>query len=78
MIIKVRLFTILEKYGKDKVAEDGLIEVPDDSTLDQLSEMLDLPLKITKIYLVEGLRRDPDYVLSEGAEVKILSFIGGG
>jgi sulfur carrier protein ThiS len=52
--------------------------VPDRMTLENLASYLEIPDKPGKVFLVNGSPRDKEYVLQEGDEVKILSFIGGG
>ena len=78
MKIKIKLYTILEKYAKGKVLKDNTIILPKDTTLQGLSHCLNIPDKIGKVYLVNDLPQDKEYRLSEGDEVKVFSFIGGG
>ena len=78
MKIKIRLYTILEKYAKGKVLEDNTIILHKDTTLQELARYFNIPDKIGKIYLVNDLPQDKEYRLSEGDEIKIFSFIGGG
>ncbi len=78
MKIKIRLYTILEKYAKGKVLEDNTIILHKDTTLQELARYFNIPDKIGKIYLVNDLPQDKEYRLSEGDEVKVFSFIGGG
>ena len=78
MKVFVSLYTILKRYGKDKIGEDGSIEIADGSTNRDLSAILGIPPKPAQVYLVNQLSRKADYVLEESDSVKILSFIGGG
>ena len=78
MTVKVKLYTVLKKYGEGKIGEEGGFIVPDRETLEGLSFLLDIPEKMAKVYLVNGTPHEGGYVLREGDEVKILSFIGGG
>jgi molybdopterin converting factor small subunit len=78
MKIKVKLYTILEKYAKGKVLENNTIILPEDSTLQGLAHYFSIPDKIGMVFLVNDLPRDKEYRLSEGDEVKVFSFIGGG
>jgi sulfur carrier protein ThiS len=78
MKIKVRLYTILEKYAKGKVLQDNTIILPKDTTLQELAHYFNIPDKIGKVYLVNDLPQSKEYRLNEGEEVKVFSFIGGG
>ena len=78
MKIKVKLYTILKKYGKDMVDKDNNMSIPSNLTLKGLMSRLEIPKKMGKVLLVNGFPRDIEYKLHEGDEVKILSFIGGG
>jgi sulfur carrier protein ThiS len=76
--IKVKLYTILKKYGKGKIGDDGTMEIAEDLTLRGLLSCLSIPQKTGKVFLVNELPKNDGYELHEGDEVKILSFIGGG
>ena len=76
--VKVKLYTILKKYGEGKLDIDNNISIPEHHTLQDLISDLNIPEKLGKVCLVNGYLRDIDYTLSEGDEVKILSPIGGG
>ncbi len=78
MKIKVKLYTILKKYGKGKIDNDNNLTIPANLTLDGLISHLEIPKKMGKVLMVNGFPRDIEYELREGDEVKILSFIGGG
>ncbi|MBE3085476.1 MAG: MoaD/ThiS family protein [Bacteroidetes bacterium] len=78
MKIKVKLYTILEKYAKGKILENNTIILPEDTTLQGLSHYLDIPDNIGIVFLVNDLLQDKEYRLYEGNGVKIFSFIGGG
>ena len=43
MKVKIKLYTILEKYAKGKVREDNTIILPKNSTLQGLSHYLNIP-----------------------------------
>ena len=78
MKIKVKLYTILEKYAKGKVLENNTIILPEDTTLQGLSHYLNIPDNIGIVFLVNNSPQGKEYGLHEGDEVKIFSFIGGG
>ena len=78
MIVKVRLYTILKKYGEGKIGDDNSVVVSENENLGELSSQLNIPEHISKMYLVNGAPRKEKYILCKGDEVKIFSFIGGG
>ena len=78
MKIKIRLYTILEKYTKGKVLEDNTIILPQDTSLQELTRHFNIPDKIGLVFLVNASVQDKEYRLYEGDKVKIFSFIGGG
>jgi len=76
--VKVKLYTILKKYGEGKLDKDNNLSIPEHLTLQDLIFHLNLPERLGKVCLVNGYPRDIEYTLSDGDEVKIFSFIGGG
>ncbi|MBA7667528.1 hypothetical protein ES703_75620 [subsurface metagenome] len=78
MEVKVKLYTILKKYGEGKLDKDNNISIPERLTLQDLISHLNLPERLGKVCLVNGYPQDIEYTLSEGDEVKILSIVGGG
>jgi sulfur carrier protein ThiS len=78
MKIRVKLYTILKKYGEGKIDQNDYMSLPEHETLDGLAAYLGIPERPGKVFLVNGSPRSKEYKLSEGDEVKILGFIGGG
>jgi molybdopterin converting factor small subunit len=78
MKIKVKLYTILEKYAKGKVLENNTIILHEDTTLQGLSHYLNIPDDNGIVFLVNDSLKDKEFGLHEGDEVKIFSFIAGG
>ena len=76
--VKVKLYTILKKYGEGKLDKDNNISIPEHLTLQDLISHLNIPEKLGKVCLVNGSPRDKEYTLSEEDEVKILALMGGG
>ena len=76
--VKVKLYTILKKYGEGKLDKDNNISIPEHLTLQDLISHLNIPAKLGKICLVNGHPREIEDTLSEGDEVKIFSLLGGG
>jgi len=78
MEVKVKLYTILKKYGEGKLDKNNNISIPEHLTLQDLISHLNIPEKLGKVCLVNGSPRDKEYTLSEEDEVKILALMGGG
>ena len=78
MKIKVKLYTILEKYAKGKVLENNMITFPQDITLQGLTRYFNIPDNIGIVFLVNYSSQGKEYRLCEGDEVRVFSFIGGG
>jgi sulfur carrier protein ThiS len=78
MKIKVKLYTILKKYGEGKIDENHYMNLPEHETLHGLAAHLGIPGKQGRVFLVNGSPRPKEYRLNDEDEVKILAFIGGG
>ena len=78
MKIRVKLYTILKKYGEGKIDQNDYMSLPEHETLHELAAYLGIPERQGKVFLVNGFPRSKEYKLSEGDELKILGFIGGG
>ena len=79
MKIKIKLYTTLEKYAKGKILGDNTIILhKDTTTLQELSDYLNIPDYDGIVFSVNNSLKDKEYRLHEGDEVKIFSFIAGG
>lgn len=78
MKIKVKLYTILKKYGEGKIDKDSNLTIQQGLTLKDLISHLGIPEKTVSMSLADGLIKKIDYKLQEGDEVKFFSYIGGG
>jgi hypothetical protein len=78
MKIKVHLYTILKKYGKDKIDEDNTLSLPKPLSLQGLAAYLNIPRKPGKTFLVNNCPRPKEYILQDGDVVKIFGYICGG
>ena len=78
MKIKVKLYTILKKYGEGKIDKDSNLTIQQGLTLKDLISHLGIPEKTVSMSLANGLVKKIDYKLQEGDEVKFFSYIGGG
>jgi len=75
MKIKVKLYTILEKYAKGKVLKNNTIILHKDTTLQELSHYLNIPDNIGIVFLVNDSLQDKEYRLHEEDKVKIFSSV---
>jgi molybdopterin converting factor small subunit len=78
MKIKVKLYTILEKYAKGKMFKNNMIILHIGTSLQEVSHYFNIPDNIGIVFLVNNSHQDKEYILGEGDEVKVFSFIGGG
>lgn len=74
MMIKVRLFA---SFRQGRFDEKDL-ELPQGSSLADLTEYLDIPKKDPGILLVNGLSRLPEHKLNDADTVAIFPMIAGG
>lgn len=74
MKVKVKLFATLRNFGP----EQQEIEMPDNASLLDLIEVLNLPEKVPLLRIVNSEHRNPDYRLKEGDEVALFPPVGGG
>ena len=79
MEIKLRLYATLTKHLGDQPAGTNLkFELPLNSTLADLAEMLKIPSNEVKICFVNGIICEPEKEIRDGDEVGIFPPIGGG
>lgn len=79
MRVKVKLFATLVVYVPS--AEPGVsfeVELPNESSLSDLMNQLNLPQKEVKVAFVNGRIEPVDFLLQHGDEVGIFPPIGGG
>ncbi len=78
MEIEVKLVGRLKKYGQDKLNEENIIELEDNSNINDLIEKLEIPPEQNKVVLVNGRDVKKDYELSSGDRVSIYNLLAGG
>lgn len=78
MEIEVKLVGRLKKYGQDKLNEENIIELEDNSNINDLIEKLEIPPEQNKVVLVNGRDVKKDYELSDGDRVSIYNLLAGG
>jgi len=77
--IQVKLFATLRRQYPDLgIGEAMSVAVPDEATIADLVERLNLPDGQVKVVFVNGTIRQKDHGLSEGDEVGIFPPVGGG
>ena len=77
--VQVKLFATLRRQYPDlQVGEARCVELPEEGTVGQLVEELDLPEEQVKVTFVNGTIRKESYHLSDGDEVGIFPPVGGG
>jgi molybdopterin synthase sulfur carrier subunit len=79
MHVTVKLFATLRQYAPgQKAATPFMIELPQDSTLNDLIDQLKIPPEETRITFVNGIIQELDCKLKDGDEVGLFPPIGGG
>jgi molybdopterin converting factor small subunit len=74
MKVKIKLFATLRKFGPD----EQVMELPEDSTLQDAIALLKLPENMPLLKIVNGEHRPPKHVLKDGDEVALFPPIAGG
>lgn len=78
MKVKIKLYTTLEKYGKDKLSEDNVMIIPEGTTIKELSDLLNIPDENGLVFSINNTLKHKGDILSEGDEVKVFLFAAGG
>ena len=78
MEIEVKLVGRLKKYGQDKLNEENIIELKDNSTINDVINYLEIPPEQNKVVLVNGRDVKKNYELSSGDRVSIYNLLAGG
>lgn len=77
--VQAKLFATLRRHFPELgIGEAMPVELPDNATVGQLIQELDLPDEQVKIIFVNGVIQKQRYPLSEGDEVGIFPPVGGG
>jgi len=74
MKVKIKLFASLREYGP----EEQIIELPDNATIEDVINLLNLPKKIPLLRIVNGEHRPPKHHLKEGDDLALFPPIAGG
>ena len=77
--VQTKLFaTLRRQYPELGIGEALSVELPDDATIEQLLEELDLPEEQIHIIFVNGVIQKRGHALSDGDEIGIFPPVGGG
>jgi len=77
--VQVKLFATLRRHFPELgIGEAISVELPDDATVGELVEELDLPDEQVKVVFVNGIVRKEGCLLSDGDEIGIFPPVGGG
>ena len=75
MKISIRLMGLL----KEKEPSDNLLEVPDNSSIDDVLSVLQADAENIHVFTVNGqLQRDKSHILKEDDELVVFPPVGGG
>lgn len=79
MNIQIKLFASLAKFlPEGAMGKQAPLSVPEKITIRGVMEQLDIPTKIAKLIMVNGVHRRLDYVLQEGDLLSVFPPIAGG
>ena len=80
MIIKIKAVSILRQYMplSDNRLDVDSWHVPEGATIGEVLQVLNIPVKYAKIFMVNGIRVDKGKILNEGDTLHILPTIIGG
>ena len=77
--VQVKLFATLRRhYPELAIGEAMTAKLPDEATVGELLEQLDVPDEQVKVVFVNGIVQKEGYTLSDGDEVGIFPPVGGG
>ena len=74
MKVKVKLFASLRTFGPD----EQVLELPDGTTIDDVVQILKIPVTIRLLKIVNGEHRPANHVLHEADELALFPPIAGG
>ncbi len=74
MKIKIKLFASLRKFG----ADEQVVDLPDNATVEDAINLLNLPEKFPLLKIVNGEHRPPGHLLKDGDELALFPPIAGG
>jgi molybdopterin converting factor small subunit len=74
MNVKIKLFASLRKFGPD----EQVVALPENATIDDAVNSLNLPGKIALLKIVNGEHRPATYPLKDGDELALFPPIAGG
>ncbi len=74
MMVKVKLFASLRNFGPEEQA----MEIPENSTLEDVVGRLKLPAGIPLLKVINGEIRQLEHPLKEGDEIALFPPIAGG
>jgi molybdopterin converting factor small subunit len=74
MKVNVKLFASLRTFGPD----EQVLELPDQTTIDEVIQLLKLPATIRLLRIVNGEHRPADYRLQNNDDLALFPPIAGG
>jgi sulfur-carrier protein len=79
MIVTIKLYASLARFSPGGLpGTPFIVDISDSATIQDLINKLAIPPEEMKISFVNGLVREPDWILSPGDQVGIFPPIGGG
>ncbi len=80
MLVEIKIFSSLRHYvpSSEKRLEGDKWNIPEEATVGQVLEMLNLPEKEVKILLINGRHGDKERILKEGDVFHVFPPMMGG
>ncbi len=77
MNVEVKLYGFFKRYAPDEQREFNL-DLPAETTVEELLVLLKIPLDLDRVLLVNGRRSEPQVVMAPGDTIVIFSPLTGG
>ena len=78
MQVTVKLFATLREYAKEGDRGICVLDLPEETRIQEIVDMLKIPEGIPKILLINGVQKKLEDVIQEGDTLSIFPPIAGG
>ncbi len=79
MLVHIKLFATLSRFSEGGYAGAPFeFELPEDSTLQDLVKLLNIPAEEAKVTFINGTIQSMDWIIQPADEIGIFPPIGGG
>jgi molybdopterin synthase sulfur carrier subunit len=78
MKIELRLYASLSRYMPERWKSSPVVEIPEDMTVKELLETVEVPLDAVKVIFINGLHAGESDLLHDGDRVGVFPPVAGG